>query len=331
MLICLRISKCKEQAEEGVRMLRKMIKEINQELEKSLWIRLFPVVLIWIGVIVVISFPFNSSLKVDVIKGFYFFLAVFLVFFISELRVPGFILGWLLLMGGLLADFLGDIKTELEAVSRYGELTLLSAGLIVLAIRIRLTIVKLRRSEERAQSLLRRDPLTGVYNRYVLDEILNQEVKRARRYGHKIGIIIIDIDNFKKINDKFGHLMGDKTLKMVADFLKKNVRETDFVVRYGGDEFLIIQLEITSESDVAATIERIKKKLKELNESSLEFPLVLSLSLGGVCWNPREKSDIEEVFNIADKRLYKEKRQKNIYQRPQRLSKIYYVKKSLQI
>jgi len=94
----------------------------------------------------------------------------------------------------------------------------------------------------------RRDPLTGVYNRRYFNEVIEQELVRSRRY-HPIGFLMIDVNRFKEINDRFGHQMGDKVLQTVADLLVAQVRKSDIVVRYGGDEFLIMLLETDGETE----------------------------------------------------------------------------------
>jgi len=90
-------------------------------------------------------------------------------------------------------------------------------------------ITQRKRYEEKLTYLARHDPLTGVYNRYSLDELLDQEVKRSQRYNHPIDLLMVDVNRFKEINDRFGHQLGDRVLQKVAQLLTEQVRETDIV------------------------------------------------------------------------------------------------------
>src|SRR4030095_3021113 len=96
----------------------------------------------------------------------------------------------------------------------------------------------------RARPPLRRmvitDPLTGCRNRHFFDEIIGRELQRHRRYGIPLSLLFVDIDRFKTINDTYGHDVGDLVLKHVASFLLANIREADYVFRWGGDEFLVL-------------------------------------------------------------------------------------------
>jgi len=150
-----------------------------------------------------------------------------------------------------------------------------------------------------------RDPLTGVYNRYYLDELLVQESARSKRYDRPIAFLMIDIDRFKEINDRFGHQMGDRVLRETAKLLEEQVRDSDIVVRYGGDEFLIILPETIDEID--ALKERIHKEVARYGDvlKPLDFPI--TLSIGSACWNPDDSNSLETILAKADRRMYKAK------------------------
>jgi len=152
----------------------------------------------------------------------------------------------------------------------------------------------------------RRDPLTGVYNRRYFNEVVEQELVRSRRYDHPIGFLMIDVDRFKEINDRFGHQMGDRVLKAVAELLVGQVRESDIVVRYGGDEFLIMLLETDGETE--AVTERIQNAIAERNRTNELIPFPVTLSIGAAHWAPESEEPIEQVLAVADRRMYEEKR-----------------------
>jgi len=153
------------------------------------------------------------------------------------------------------------------------------------------------------------DPLTGLHNRYYLDRILAQEVKRSKRYGHCIGFLMIDVNRFKEINDRYGHQMGDEVLQEVAVLLREAVREADIVVRYGGDEFLIVLLETDGESDVVKR--RIAEKIAFHNKKKGRPDFPVTLSIGSAYWDPKEAKSVDQILNEADRRMYGEKKRHN--------------------
>jgi len=166
-------------------------------------------------------------------------------------------------------------------------------------------IARIRLQKELKEQAIR-DPLTGVYNRRYFTEVVEQELARARRYDHPIGFLMIDIDRFKEINDRFGHQMGDKVLKAVAELLQAQVRGTDLVVRYGGDEFLVMLIETDGETD--AVKRRIEEAVAIRNEKNELIPFPVTLSIGAAHWRPNGAHSIEEILAQADRRMYEEKR-----------------------
>ncbi len=150
-----------------------------------------------------------------------------------------------------------------------------------------------------------KDPLTGVYNRRYFNEVVEQELIRSGRYEHPIGFLMIDVDNFKEINDRFGHQVGDRVLQAVADLLVAQVRESDIVVRYGGDEFLVMLIETDGQADAVEA--RIRKAVTERNKTGETFPFPITLSVGTAHWDPNRRESIEQVLARADKRMYASK------------------------
>ncbi len=153
------------------------------------------------------------------------------------------------------------------------------------------------------------DSLTRIYNRPYLLEKGTLVLEEAARKGESVGFILLDIDHFKKYNDNFGHLVGDKTLRIVADVMKGAVRADDLVGRYGGEEFLIIQPgRSLSESLVAA--ERIRQNVEKqavtlLNQmTGLNIPLAVTISAGVVATDPNMPENIDALIHKADIALY---------------------------
>ncbi len=160
--------------------------------------------------------------------------------------------------------------------------------------------------EEQLVRMARRDPLTGVLNRYALEELLEREAGRSGRYAHSVGFLMIDVNRFKEINDRFGHAMGDKVLQAVAEVIQHNVRDADILVRYGGDEFLVILPETNGETDVVKG--RILVEVARRNEANplLEFPV--TLAIGSAHWSPGSGQTMEQILAETDKLMYEDKR-----------------------
>lgn len=154
-----------------------------------------------------------------------------------------------------------------------------------------------------------RDPLTGMYNRRHLAGIVDQEAERARRYDHRIGMLMIDVDHFKEINDTLGHQVGDLVLRQVARFLRAMVRTTEFVVRYGGDEFLVVMPE--SGTDGESIIFRLQRAFGPWSEELDTGDIPLRLSMGFDCWEPADVRSLEDVIDCSDARMYEDKRRHN--------------------
>ncbi len=155
------------------------------------------------------------------------------------------------------------------------------------------------------------DALTGLINRHHFNQILQQEVKRARRYNYGLTFLMIDIDNFKVINDSLGHLAGDQTIRKVGRLIKDNVRDCDYVVRYGGDEFLVMMTDLdgcSAPANIETIMRRIKVACQNWFDSKKSFPKSISISIGAACWNPESDQTIDEVLHEADEWMYSEKR-----------------------
>jgi len=158
----------------------------------------------------------------------------------------------------------------------------------------------------RLNHLATTDPLTGVPNRRALEHDLKSYGKLSRRYGKKLSLIMIDIDNFKGVNDTYGHSAGDQILKRVARLVKENIRETDTLYRYGGEEFAILCPE-TGKEGTYELAERIRKNVRETRFwIDRDKFIYITVSLG-VASYPEDTDDPQELLMIADISLYRAK------------------------
>ena len=151
------------------------------------------------------------------------------------------------------------------------------------------------------------DDLTGVYNRRSMFHHLEAELSRCRRYGRSLGILMVDIDHFKRVNDEHGHLVGDQALRWVATTLQNELRSMDFLCRYGGEEFCAILPE-TNRPGVARAGERLRAAIERTLFKQDEVQLSLSISLGGASWAADESNDIPDLLARADAALLEAKR-----------------------
>ncbi|WP_438317132.1 diguanylate cyclase domain-containing protein [Candidatus Caldatribacterium sp. SIUC1] len=150
------------------------------------------------------------------------------------------------------------------------------------------------------------DQLTEVYNRRFLEEYLRKELERARREGYPLALVMLDIDAFKAINDRYGHVFGDEVLRMVARLLQESLRSSDVVARYGGDEFVLV-LPKVKEVDVHKIMERVSRNLRGAQVMGEPFPVRISY---GVClWDGQK--NVSELFQEIDRKMYEMKKQRS--------------------
>ena len=173
---------------------------------------------------------------------------------------------------------------------------------------IYINITERKKIEEELKKLARFDNLTGSCNRGYGLALLDRQLKLAKRNKAQILLAYLDVDNFKDINDSFGHEEGDKVLKEVVKLLKSTLREIDIICRMGGDEFLLIFPE-SSEEDSPLIRKRIRKNLVKLNRE-LKRPYKISFSMGFSCYNPDNPQSMDELIRIADKKMYEDKQNK---------------------
>lgn len=168
---------------------------------------------------------------------------------------------------------------------------------------------ELRREVDRLaiyRQMAYRDYLTGLHNRRYFEERIREECARASRtVGYCFSVVLIDVDDFKTINDTLGHAVGDDVLESVARFIQHGVRESDVVCRLGGDEFAVL-LAHTPEAGCEVVIQRMRLALEQSQKS---FPTPVGLSLGGAA-HPPGPADSEGTMAQADTAMYMDKRRR---------------------
>ena len=156
---------------------------------------------------------------------------------------------------------------------------------------------------QRLEALSVTDDLTGLYNSRYLSQALHRETKRAGRTGRPVSLVFVDLDGFKSVNDRFGHLNGSRALVEAGEVIRSSARETDVVARYGGDEFALVLSDTIAEGAVAVG-RRVRQRVAEHRFLSAE-DLNLSLSASvGVATLPDVGSTAEELIRRADEAMY---------------------------
>ena len=165
----------------------------------------------------------------------------------------------------------------------------------------------MKSTQERYKRLATRDLLTGLYNRNYFNETMVRDMERAKRNGERLSFILIDVNDFKRINDTYGHLHGDGVLRACAEVLRRSVRKSDLLCRFGGDEFVIVTPQLAC-SDNRQLFERIDANLAEWNAKFSAFDYQLSFSIGCAAWE--QDRDIVDVLHEADQEMYRDKKRK---------------------
>ncbi|MGB7970710.1 MAG: GGDEF domain-containing protein [Candidatus Deferrimicrobiaceae bacterium] len=198
----------------------------------------------------------------------------------------------------LTADLFGGHRYSHPAIPYWNMLVRFGFFLIILIV-----LSRLKDAYEHVKTLSSIDPLTGVLNGRAFQERANAELARARRYSHPFTVAYIDLDNFKAVNDRFGHSTGNTVLCTVADTASGNLRTTDIVARLGGDEFAILFPETGEESARA-----VLSKLRDTVSGSMQtngWPI--TLSIGAVTFRKPPES-VDRMLKTADALMYEAKR-----------------------
>ena len=186
---------------------------------------------------------------------------------------------------------------------------------LVARINTGIRILKLEQSLKNANEEIRQlsisDPLTGCYNRSYLNERFSQELRRAKRYSHPLSVVLADIDHFKHVNDTFGHQAGDEVLTVFAARINRQIRKkVDWVVRYGGEEFLIVLPETGCEG-AHSMAERLRSAISSKSIQLNGTQINITASFGGASAKLSQKStqdvDMDKLIYKADEQLYRSK------------------------
>jgi diguanylate cyclase (GGDEF)-like protein len=168
---------------------------------------------------------------------------------------------------------------------------------------LRLTNRRLAGANEEVRRLAITDPLTGCHNRRFFDEIEKREMERHRRYGSPLSVAFIDVNHFKRLNDTLGHDKGDAVLRMIGTLLAAQVRQSDYAIRWGGDEFLLLLA--CGETEATTKANQLKEAF-ERERAPASLPAYLGLSIG-VAPVPVRGGSLREAIREADTRMYSDK------------------------
>ena len=169
-----------------------------------------------------------------------------------------------------------------------------------------LDITERKSAEEQIRQMAFYDPLTGLPNRQLLDDRMRQMIALARRERSRIGVLFIDLDQFKPINDRCGHAVGDTLLRAAAQRMCQTVRESDTVVRIGGDEFVVLLADIAAAATALEIAEKIRLAMLEPFADGDGDTHAISCSIGVVLY-PQHADNLRDLLRLSDQAMYQAK------------------------
>src|SRR4030043_139269 len=269
--------------------LQKIITEYPYKLHRSVLITIAFVIVGSVGIL-------NHLTGPDLSIWILYLIPIFLVTWFSE-RWIGILISSVSASTWLIAAFTSG-ATYMDQAIPYCNYTARLCSFVILSA----LLSALKKAMEKEKEASRIDFLTRVGNSRYFIELANMEINRAHRYEHPLTVVYIDLDNFKAINDRFGHSRGDNLLRLVADTIKNNIRLTDTVVRMGGDEFAILLPETGPE-----LAEAITRKIQKINLELMQkngWPVTFSI---GVVTFISPPSTVDEILKRSDNLMYSAK------------------------
>jgi diguanylate cyclase (GGDEF)-like protein len=199
------------------------------------------------------------------------------------------VLGTLILGSEVPGGFGADVRVILQVLAGHVAVSLANARMV-----------------KRLEELATTDGLTGLLNKRALAEMARQKLRSAQRFGKPLSVLVCDLDHFKRVNDTYGHDVGDRVIVGFADVLRRAKRETDAVGRFGGEEFVVV-CEQTDPDGAELLALRIRQELAATTFVTQDGPLAVTCSVG-VATYPQAGKDWEELFKATDEALYASKR-----------------------
>jgi diguanylate cyclase (GGDEF)-like protein/putative nucleotidyltransferase with HDIG domain len=213
-------------------------------------------------------------------------------------------------------DTIGGIDVAQAIAARVHDPSYLLSGVLVLVICMLFGLwdaarhlklleyhLKLEATNTRLHDMSLRDDLTGLFNQRALKEQLDVELERGRRHGRPVTLLMLDVDYYKTVNDRYGHIFGDRVLAQLANIIKMSLRKVDVVARYGGDEFVIILPE-TDHKAALIVCQRIRKSVEDHIFALEDIRARITLSIGGATCSAAESVVKSELMRRADDALY---------------------------
>lgn len=199
---------------------------------------------------------------------------------------------------GQLAGAFNSMADQLS--TSHGKLMKLNAEL---EDRVLQRTMALEQANKRLREMASRDSLTGLYNRRHFNDLLAQLFAESTRYRTELTCMMLDLDNFKRVNDSLGHQIGDRLLRLTADVIQQTIRESDVAVRYGGDEFVVLMPQ-TSPDEARSSAERILRRFRDDLARDVPEASIASLSIGLASREPDQPCEPAQLVQLSDEALY---------------------------